>query len=81
MAKHNLEGEPEEGYELVQVLSEEKGKGPSPSVVGMKRSTWIIDQVKPVIAEWRRRFPEAEGLDTVCHMTNKVQTFASKCSC
>ncbi|XP_024134944.1 ral guanine nucleotide dissociation stimulator-like 1 isoform X2 [Oryzias melastigma] len=24
MAKHNLEGEPEEGYELVQVLSEEK---------------------------------------------------------
>lgn len=26
MAKHNLEVEPEEGYELVQVISEEKGK-------------------------------------------------------
>lgn len=26
MAKHNLEAEPEEGYELVQVISEEKGK-------------------------------------------------------
>lgn len=26
MAKHNLELEPEEGYELVQVISEEKGK-------------------------------------------------------
>lgn len=26
MAKHNLEVEPEEGYELVQVISEERGK-------------------------------------------------------
>lgn len=26
MAKHNLETEPEEGYELVQVISEERGK-------------------------------------------------------
>lgn len=26
MAKHNLEAEPEEGYELVQVISEERGK-------------------------------------------------------
>lgn len=25
MAKHNLEVEPEEGYELVQVISEDKG--------------------------------------------------------
>lgn len=25
MAKHNLEAEPEEGYELVQVISEERG--------------------------------------------------------
>lgn len=26
MAKHNLEVEPEEGYELVQVISEDRGK-------------------------------------------------------
>lgn len=26
MAKHNLEVEPEEGYELVQVISEERGR-------------------------------------------------------
>jgi len=26
MAKHNLEVEPEAGYELVQVISEERGK-------------------------------------------------------
>lgn len=26
MAKHNLEMEPDEGYELVQVISEERGQ-------------------------------------------------------
>lgn len=26
MAKHNLEVEPEEGYELVQVIAEDRGK-------------------------------------------------------
>lgn len=31
MAKHNLEVEPEEGYELVQVISEERGKKHGPA--------------------------------------------------
>lgn len=35
MAKHNLEVEPEEGYELVQVISEERGK------------TWLYFQNEP----------------------------------
>ena len=30
MAKHNLEVEPEEGYELVQVIAEDRGKKKNP---------------------------------------------------
>lgn len=50
MAKHNLEGEPEDGYELVQVISEEKGnpqkKAPPPPMAGVKRLSWTMDNIR-----------------------------------